>query len=292
MAEGKGTTTITVNGNRKLHTLRGNRQPASPEMRAKLGFVTESRLCGALLLAVLLATVLSYREGMTDAFSSDDYPHLLKNVRLANAWQALSVFTEQDGREYRPLVRLSLWLNWQLSQDAAAFHWTNLILHLGNAACLLLLLRLLLGRPAPALVGGAAFALHPIHSTSVLFVMGRTDLLFSLFYLGALLLFLLHWRRGRARTLHALSLLLFALALLSQEMAVSLPVLLIAMGIALGEGNLRARAASALRSTLPHLLVLLCYAGLRLHYLSDDWQEDLSGYLNFAPSAVLGKVAA
>ena len=261
-------------------------------LRTKLGFVTESRLCGVLLLAVLLATVLSYREGMTDAFSSDDYPHLLKNVRLADARQALSVFAEQDGREYRPLVRLSLWLNWRLSQDAAAFHWTNLLLHLGNAACLLLLLRLLLGHPTPALIGGAAFALHPIHSTNVLFVMGRTDLLFSLFYLGALLLFLLHWRRGGARTLQALSALLFGLALLSKEMAVSLPVLLLAMRIALGEGALRARMALALRSTLPHFLILLCYAGLRLQHLGDDWGQDLSGYLNFAPSAILGKAAA
>ena len=261
-------------------------------MRAKLGFVTESRLCGALLLAVLLVTVLSYREGMTDAFSSDDYRHLLKNARLADAWQALSVFAEQDGREYRPLVRLSLWLNWRFSQDATAFHWTNLILHLGNAACLFLVLRLLFGRPAPALVGGAAFALHPIHSTNVLFVMGRTDLLFSLFYLGALLLFLLHWHRRGVRTLHVLSLLLFALALLSKEMAVSLPALLLVMTIVLGEGAVRARAASALRLTLPHFLVLLCYAGLRLHHLSDGWQEDVSGYLNFAPSALLDKAAA
>ena len=259
-------------------------------------FVTESWLCGALLLAVLLATVQSYRAGMTGAFSSDDYGFLLANLRFADAWQALSVFGEHDSvqnEQYRPLVRLSMWLNWQLSQDATAFHWTNLILHLGNTAALFLLLRLLFDRPAPALVGATAFALHPIHSTNVLFVLGRPDLLFSLFYLAALLLFLLHWRRSGARTILVLSLLLFVLALASKEMAISLPVLLLAMTIVLGEGTARARATSALRSTLPYFLVLLCYVGLRvLFVLRDGWEANVSGYLNFAASAILFKAGA
>ena len=260
------------------------------------GFITESRLCGALLLAVLLATVLSYRAGMTGGFSADDYVFLRANLRFADAWQALSVFGEHDNVQkiaYRPLVRLSLWLNWQLSQDATAFHWTNLLLHLGNTAALFLLLRLLFDRPAPALVGATAFALHPIHSTNVLWVMGRTDLLFSLFYLAALLLFLLHWRRSGARTILVLSLLLFVLALASKEMAISLPVLLLAMTTVLGEGTARARAASALRSTLPYFLVLLCYVGLRvLFVLRDGWETTPSEYLNFAASAILFKAGA
>ena len=255
-----------------------------------MGWVTQSHLCGALLLAALLAAALLYRAGMTGAFSSDDYPHLLKNIHFEDLFSALSVFCEADGREYRPLVRLSLWLNHQLAQDATAFHWTNLILHLSNAACLFVLLRLLFGRPGPALVGGAAFALHPIHSTNVLFVMGRTDLLFSLFYLGSALLFLLHRQRGGARTLHALSLLLFGLALLAKEMAISLPALLWAMLVLREGGAWPASMAAALRRTLPHFLLLLGYAGLRLQLWSDAAQ-DLSGYLNFGLGAMLRKLA-
>ena len=259
-------------------------------MLARMGRVAEGRLCGALLLAALLASALLYRAGMTESFSSDDYPHLLKNIHFENAFQALSVFLEADGREYRPLVRLSLWLNRQLAQDATAFHWTNLILHLGNAACLFALLRLLFGHPGPALVGGAAFALHPIHATNVLFVMGRTDLLFSLFYLGSALLFLAHRQRGGARTLHVLSLLLFGLALLAKEMAISLPALLLAMLVIRDGGPWPARIAAALSRTLPHFLILLGYAGLRLH-LGSDAAQDLSGYLNFGPGAMLRKLA-
>ena len=160
---------------------------------------------------------------MTTSFSSDDYPHLLKNVVFDDLIGALTVFSEFDGREYRPMVRLSVWLNYQITQDATAFHYTNLFLHLGSVISLYFLLALLLENRRYAFFSSLLFALHPIHTTNVFFIHGRTDLVFGFFYLISLLLFFVYRKHGKDRKYYILSLLFFILGLLSKEMTISLP---------------------------------------------------------------------
>ena len=83
------------------------------------------------LLFILVAfSIALYYQGITPSFSSDDYIHLKKNISFKNAIQALSVFTEFDGREYRPLVRFTLWANSKMSASALSFHATNVLLHI------------------------------------------------------------------------------------------------------------------------------------------------------------------
>jgi hypothetical protein len=139
----------------------------------------------ALLLTV---TVILFAPGMTTAFSSDDYVHLNFNTDFANLLDASQVFSTTWGREYRPLVRISLWFNHLMGDTALPYKLTNLALHcLCSILAYLLLRRFKLGRTA-TFIGCAIFALHPIHVTSIQFILGRTDLLASVFYLTTLLL--------------------------------------------------------------------------------------------------------
>ena len=180
------------------------------------------------LLLLLILTCLVYAPGMTESFSSDDYVHLDKNIHFKSAGEALSVFSESYGREYRPLVRYSLWLNHTMGDTALPFKLSNLGMHL---LCIvfvyLLLIRLRIGKGV-ALVASALFALHPIHITSVQFILGRTDLVAAVFYFAALL-HLTYWKPKPTNSQYLISMVLFIAALCSKELSISLPVIMLAI---------------------------------------------------------------
>lgn len=82
------------------------------------------------LLLLLLLTGAVFFKGVTPSFSSDDFVHLENNIHFKNLAEASEVFITPYGREYRPLVRLSLWLNHQMGDTALAYKLSNLLMHL------------------------------------------------------------------------------------------------------------------------------------------------------------------
>ena len=67
------------------------------------------------------------------------------------------------------------------------FHLTNVLAHAAVTLAVLAVARLTLdGEPAAAICA-LVFALHPLHTESVSFVSGRTDVIATLFFLLALL---------------------------------------------------------------------------------------------------------
>ena len=118
---------------------------------------------------------------------------------------------------------------------------------------LLLGWRLMPDRPWAGIVGATLFALHPVHAESVAWISGRTDLLAALGVLGALVLLLdrlppqagpgacrearLGWRAWATVALAAV-------AVFAKEMAIALPLALLAFA-ALRPGPCRRRFAVA-----------------------------------------------
>jgi Tfp pilus assembly protein PilF len=129
--------------------------------------------------------------------------------------------TDGDPGLYRPLTVLSYALNYRVSGlSATAFHLTNLALHAGTALVLFLFAGELLGSATAAFAAASVFAVHPIHVEAVTGIVGRAEILVTLFVLVALLV-------GRKPTVGAAvgAGLLYLLALFSKESAVTLPVL-------------------------------------------------------------------
>jgi protein O-mannosyl-transferase len=139
-------------------------------------------------IALLFLTAFILSPGITPSFSSDDYVHLLNNSNFTSIHDVLKIFTEPYGREYRPMVRLSLWVNSLMSHDAIPFKITNLILHLVSTALIYTLLLRLSFNITAAFTGTALFALHPIHITNIHFILGRTDLVLAVFYFSTLII--------------------------------------------------------------------------------------------------------
>ncbi|MGH9461246.1 MAG: tetratricopeptide repeat protein, partial [Vicinamibacteria bacterium] len=125
---------------------------------------------------------------------------------------------------YRPLMTLSFFIDYSFwGENPTGFHATNLLLHLINVLLVYSCFSVLASREL-ALVSAALFAVHPVHTESVTWISGRTDLLATAFVLGSFRCYLSLANHSHALLrLSALGL-LYALALLTKEVAIVLVV--------------------------------------------------------------------
>lgn len=233
------------------------------------------------LLLLLLFTSIIFLKGITPSFSSDDFVHLENNIHFENLTAATEVFVKPYGREYRPLVRLSLWLNHQMGDTALPYKISNLLMHLLCVALLYGLLLRLDATKITALIGSSIFALHPIHTTSVHFILGRTDLVAAVFYLATLYCFS-GWKNHPSAMQWALTFIGFSAALLSKELSITLPVMMLAISVAQQK---TLRIPTILRAAIrlwPFILLALIYLLVRL-YQWKSMDSAVAVYTNFSP---------
>lgn len=154
-----------------------------------------------LLLSVAVAAVLPYLNALPNDFVWDDRPLILHDpsIRSPRNISALFLrdffaFSENQIKYgyYRPLISLSYMADWLLwGKRPWGFRLTNLVFH---AACSVLVVvlarRLKIGGPWAAWLAGLLFALHPVHTESVTWVAGRTDVWATFFLLASFALYL------------------------------------------------------------------------------------------------------
>ncbi|MHB0994870.1 MAG: hypothetical protein ACYC2I_00725 [Elusimicrobiales bacterium] len=180
--------------------------------------------------AVFLLAALAYLQSLHFGFTWFDDDLLLERAaHFAGPGGLLSVFTEGVFPEktgpafYRPLMMLSLALEYKAAGAAPLlYHLTNILLHAGFSALLLLFLRRSGGTPGLSLFWTLFFAWHPVLGQAVAWLPGRNDLLLGLFVLGGILSYSAYEERGGAGRL-ALHGALFLAALLVKESAVIIP---------------------------------------------------------------------
>ena len=206
--------------------------PASGMLPGAPGAAMAPVILAATALCLLVA--VSYFPALAAGFVWDDKV-ILPNARPLHTWSGLAQiwFTPNalfpyEGH-YWPLLYTTFWLEHKLWGLAPlGYHLINLLLH---TSVVLLLWRLLrrLGVPS-AWFAAAVFAVHPLHVESVAWVIGRKDILATLFYLSSMLAYIrfTEMPRGRRRGKHyLLAIALFVLGLLSKSIAITLPVALL-----------------------------------------------------------------
>lgn len=124
---------------------------------------------------------------------------------------------------YRPVAVATYAVDWELwNGSPLGFHAVNVALH-GAASVLVLLLLLRLGFTTAAGVAGAAvFAVHPVHTEAVANVVGRAEVLATVFFLLGCLLYLRRDVRPMVRV-GGIALGYF-LSLGSKETGITLPI--------------------------------------------------------------------
>lgn len=256
---------------------KGVRRPPSapahlrrPAARADLGPRQASTLSRLLFAAgVGLLAAVAYTPALRNGFVWDDRQLIVENEALVRPGAVARAFTqdfweseEQIGASdyYRPLVTLSYIADRRAhGLNPRGYHATNLALHAGAAALLVLLAAELGLSLWLAGLGGALFAVHPALAESVAWISGRTDTLAAIL----VLLFLITDRRRQRWLWRALAAAAFGAALLAKEIAVGAPAIAV-----LGEATLDGRPAlPALRRRWELGLVLAAYVALRVAVL-------------------------
>ncbi len=230
-------------------------------------------------LAVALAAVLPFASSLANGWVNwDDERNFLQNpsYRGFSPDHLRWMFTTFHMGHYQPLAWATLGLDHVLwGMDPAGYHATNLLLHAANAALASALLLALLRRAIPgdrlpregalrlaAAAGALLFAVHPLRVESVAWITERRDLLSAFFALLALLAYLRMQEEPAARW-RILSLLAYALSLLSKAWGVTLPAVLLVLDV----WPLRRFAGKepprrVLQEKAPYLLLALACAAL------------------------------
>ncbi len=128
---------------------------------------------------------------------------------------------------YRPLVTASFILDAQISGvDPSGYHVTNFLLH---AAAVTLVFYLFKALKFPAFTAFAAsliYAVHPVFVNAVAWLVGRNDTLVTVFVLISFIFFIKYINQKKYFFLF-LHLLFYLFAMLSKEVSLSLPFLLL-----------------------------------------------------------------
>jgi len=234
------------------------------------------KIISLLILIIVAFTVLGYVSSFENGFIWDDEYLILLNPQIKSFSNIRSVFTTYVGYGsgnvnifYRPLQELSNMIDYFLwAEDPIGYHLTNAILHSLTAAVLFLFIFYITNNIFVSFFSGILFGVHPINTEAVTYIAGRADSLYSLFFLSALV-FYVRFCNSVALSkknvkLYLLSLIFFAFALLSKELSIILPLILIIYLYILLEGRIITKKFNFLVKTcLGYIILLIPYAALR-----------------------------
>ncbi len=223
-------------------------------------------LLGLMALALVL-TFVGYMPILFDFFAGDDYVHLIWLKEAVQhpelVWRNFHT-SWLDGtttKFYRPLISVFMVSDYVLwNHSAIGFHLTNLLFHLASTAFIFLIARelaLLTLREEKARIeeglsrktfkalpisilyiwpffSAAVFGLYPLHTETVSWITGRVDAVVTAFITGSFWFYLrarkvdavTKWYGSRKFSL-TFSFILMILALLSKEMAITLPAIFV-----------------------------------------------------------------
>jgi len=248
-----------------------------------------------LILLILAVVFLVFYPSLRNGFTWDDSKYIIGNNLIRDLSRASTkrIFGSFFFCNYHPLTLLSYSLDYYFSGlDPFGYRLTNLTLHLLNSLLVFWLIYLLSQNTAVALIVAFFFAIHPLQVEPAVWVSSRKDVLYSFFFLGAIISYI-RSRRERDTELSAagagrrgaladpirqsafkfgcnrfyyLSLILFVLSLLSKAMAITLPVVLLLIDYLLN----RRRDKTMILDKLPFFVLSLIFGivatfGLYLH---------------------------
>jgi tetratricopeptide (TPR) repeat protein len=172
---------------------------------------------------------LIYSNTFNASWHLDDYANITHDARIKIAdlsidtlWHATASFSERL-RDARPLARLTFALNWYFGgDDPFGYHVVNVVIHFLTAFFLFLTVTRLLSAPnvkagddrqkfVIALLSAVLWAINPIQTQAVTYIVQRMASLSTLFYVLGLFLYI----RGRTARVSSIKILFFAGCLLS-----------------------------------------------------------------------------
>lgn len=219
------------------------------------------------IFVIVAGSILVYATGMRGPFLVDDLPCIVNNPTIQSIGLALRTFGQpeaiSDGSfthfNYRPLMPVIYSFVYSMAGlNTWAYHLLNILLHALNGVLVYFLILRLTRHNVASFAAAAWWALHPVHVEAVQNASGTDDLLNATFTIGAILLLL----KNRL----ALSLFVFALALLTKEAAVVGPGSVFLVMYWKIEGSAKEKFRKAILTALPFAVLSISYVAIRYFY--------------------------
>ncbi|OGS39426.1 MAG: hypothetical protein A2551_00675 [Elusimicrobia bacterium RIFOXYD2_FULL_34_30] len=195
-----------------------------------------------LLFFMLTVTFISYVPSLKNDFTNWDDNMLVKENRVIRDLSFKNIkyiFTSYNSGLYDPLVSLSFAIEYKFSKlNPRTYHTTNLILHLFNCLLVFWLFNLISKKVFVSFFVALLFGIHPMHVESVAWISERKDVLYALFFLGAMISYM-YYLKNNGKKFFILSICIFLLSLMSKTMAVTLPLVLLLIDYIYNEAGVR-----------------------------------------------------
>ncbi len=183
---------------------------------------------------LVAGTIAVYYNSLPNGFHNDDDWLILENPSVRPSASLLDHFRSATAgaahlpvRSYRPLVMVTYSLNYAWGgSDVTGYHAVNIGLHAISAILVVFLLWQLTANRIAAILGGALFAVHPIHTEAVNYFTARASIFYTLWSLLTVISFIRFRQTGQLFALVG-ALASFTAALLTKETAIVVPVLLV-----------------------------------------------------------------
>ena len=230
----------------KAKAIGSGKRIASPEGRQPAAgsamFTTSHRATMLAAALIALATIVAYSNSLGGPFMFDDDSSILENTTIRSLWPigpVLSPPANGEAVQRRPVVNLSLAVNYAISgYEVWSYHALNLFAHLLAAFLLFGIVRrtLLLpglrerwGRTTAPVAFTVAFlwAVHPLLTEAVTYIVQRTEVLAGLFCLLTLYCVIRGAGAARGWAWYAGAVAACALAMGSKEAAISAPLVVL-----------------------------------------------------------------
>lgn len=199
---------------------------AAPQLKSR-----DTQRAMAISAALFISVAVVYGQLAThDFINYDDVFYVTQNDRVTSGVSLDNIrwaLTEFRSSNWHPLTWMSHMVDVQLFGMNPGMHlMTNLVLHGLNSVLLFLLLWRATAATWRSAAAAALFALHPLHVESVAWVSERKDVLSTFLFMLTLWLYI-RWVEQRSTARYLVTLIAFALGLMSKPMLVTLPFVLL-----------------------------------------------------------------
>ncbi len=234
-------------------------------------------------LSVSLIAFLTYRDILGYFFTGMDAIPLIDSSRIQSFRDVVRIFSEPGLKAfpdalnfhkwYRPVTVLSYGIDYSIWKlNPFGYHLTDLILHSLVSISVYFLIRLLThGKHVTAWIGAFIFTTHPLLVEGIPANVRRFDTLTALFVLFSLLLFLKYFiAKNHNKNYLFFSVFFYAFAIGAKEIAIILPLLIIAYIIIFNftdEQSFKCRVNLVLKTSLPYFIITFIYLAVRIYVL-------------------------
>jgi hypothetical protein len=252
--------------------------------------------------ALLLMVLITYSNTFHASWHFDDENNILKNkplhlteLNIQNIKKTFFADWNGSGKLYRPVACLSFALNYYFGKtNVFGYHLVNLLIHLLTSFFLYLFIQNTLNLPSIkakygpnsyfiALLATLLFAINPIQTQAVTYIVQRMTSMAGMFYIMAIYLYLKGRTSARYSIRAACYILCFAsgvLAVGSKENAAMLPITILLFDLFLIQGVSKKNVKRCFFLFLFTMLICLCLALLLKGPSIFNVQDLPSRYLN------------